>query len=530
MADLSDSTNWSELDAGNNKTSPNGWPEGMMPSGVNDSARNDKGALKRFWDRINPVQNITPASGLWQFNTANAAYPTAYVNGEVYSFNPIGSSLSGDQFQVNALGAKPIYKRVESGGGYVPIGIQDIIENLAPLLIYNAGANAGAGAFVLQNPWLPTTSDGAGGLSVPGNITAGGNLAVTGGSGTFGGNLQAQQITATGAGNFVGFTDRTTGALWEWYADNGVAHLYQGGDWLGINAANGNLTVTGTYLYLDNSIGTVNGSGGGPFLYADPGAIAFHLGPTNNAFLFQNSSGADVATLTSAGNLTLTGSLSVNGNINTSGQFTGVSLSVSGNSALNTLSVSGGLTANAIGATSLQLNGGGSSVLNVPNGGIQVAGQSTFLQGINIGTSIDISGLSPITNTGNTWYHSASGFLTDYAVQANNAGTAFYAPNGNVVCVSLTQSSDARLKTNIADSRIGLDAILGLTPKTFRRIASPEREELGLIAQEVAAALPQAVTMNEHDERLGIDYAPITAALINAVQQLAARVATLEAK
>ena len=67
MADLSDNTNWFETDASNNKAPPNGWPEGMMPSGVNDTARGDKGALKRFWDRINPVQTITPASGVWTF-------------------------------------------------------------------------------------------------------------------------------------------------------------------------------------------------------------------------------------------------------------------------------------------------------------------------------------------------------------------------------------------------------------------------------------------------------------------------------
>ena len=58
MAELSDNTNWFETDASNNKAPPNGWPEGMMPSGVNDTARGDKGALKRFWDRINPVQVV----------------------------------------------------------------------------------------------------------------------------------------------------------------------------------------------------------------------------------------------------------------------------------------------------------------------------------------------------------------------------------------------------------------------------------------------------------------------------------------
>ena len=95
MADLSDNTNWFETDASNNKASPNGWPEGMMPSGVNDTARGDKGALKRFWDRINPVQLITPSAGVWTFATSNTAYPASYVNGEVYCFCARVGSVTG---------------------------------------------------------------------------------------------------------------------------------------------------------------------------------------------------------------------------------------------------------------------------------------------------------------------------------------------------------------------------------------------------------------------------------------------------
>jgi hypothetical protein len=114
------------------------------------------------------------------------------------------------------------------------------------------------------------------------------------------------------------------------------------------------------------------------------------------------------------------------------------------------------------------------------------------------------------------------------------AGSAVvYARNGGMSAAAFNVVSDARLKAKIANSAIGLDAILGLAPRTFRRIATPEREELGLVAQEVAAVLPHAVATIEHeddDHRLAIDYAPITAALINAVKELTGRIVTLEAK
>jgi hypothetical protein len=416
MPDISDNTNWFETDASNNKSPPAGWPEGQMPSTVNDCARANMGALKRFWDRVNPVQVVTPASGLWTFTTGNAAYPTAYMDGEIYTFRAGAVSATGDNFQVNALGAKPIYRSVH--GNVVTIGVEDIAGNAAPVLIYNELLNSGAGGFILTNPFVPIVGDGAGGASVGGNLSVGSNLTVAG-TGTF-----QQSITIGG-------------------------------------------------LTLQNSAG-----------------VLFTPSP-----------------FTSGSNVTVDGNLTVSGQATFQQSIT-------------------------IGGLMLQNNAGALYTPGALSSGSTITGAAATITGGAAVGSLSIPGLGAITNNTNTWYSTSSGFLTGYAVQANNSGTAFYAPNGNVVCVSLTQSSDARLKTDIADSDIGLAAILGLAPKTFRRIAAPDREELGLIAQDVATTLPQAVaTIEMGDEpHLGIDFAPITAALINAVKQLAERVIALEAK
>jgi hypothetical protein len=179
MADLSDNTNWFETDASNNKGPPNGWPEGMMPSGVNDTARADKGALKRFWDKINPVQVITPSGGVYTFATSNPAYPTAYVDGEVYAFLPGSGSIGGDAFRVNALGAHPIWKRVWTGG-WTPIIGSDIAAGSPAYLIYGSALNSGSGVFILFNPFVPIDGDGAGGISAAGNISAAGGISAAG--------------------------------------------------------------------------------------------------------------------------------------------------------------------------------------------------------------------------------------------------------------------------------------------------------------------------------------------------------------
>jgi hypothetical protein len=243
MAELSDNTNWFETDASNNKGPPNGWPEGMMPSAVNDTARSDKGALKRFWDRINPVQTVVPASGIWTFVTSNPAYPTAYVDGEVYSFTAGNISVGGDQFQVNALPAKPIWKRIFVSPFWTPIIAQDIFTSLRPQLVYDTLLNSGAGAFILLNPFVPIYGDGAGGISVASNVSAS--------------NVSASSVTVNGSGLAVyvpagliqtdyngsssgGIAIRATGGAIESDYAGGTAFYAPNGNFVGVN-----ITVSG---------------------------------------------------------------------------------------------------------------------------------------------------------------------------------------------------------------------------------------------------------------------------------------------
>ena len=234
MAELSDNTNWFETDASNNKAPPNGWPEGMMPSGVNDTARGDKGALKRFWDRINPVQTIAPASGLWQFTTANSAYPTGYVDGEIYSFKATAFSVGGDQFQVNALGVKPIWRL-----NGTPIIAQDIVSSGAPQIIYQAALNGGAGAFLLLNPAVSIYGDGTGGISAAGGINTGGGISAAG----------LIQTTYNGSGSGGEAIYATAGGI---RSDAGGTALY---------LPNGNLVCQGVVANSQVACQTVNASG-----------------------------------------------------------------------------------------------------------------------------------------------------------------------------------------------------------------------------------------------------------------------------
>jgi hypothetical protein len=61
---MSEVSSWSPTDASNNLTPPDGWPEGMQPSGVNDVGRMMMGAIKRMYDVVaGQIANCMPLGG-----------------------------------------------------------------------------------------------------------------------------------------------------------------------------------------------------------------------------------------------------------------------------------------------------------------------------------------------------------------------------------------------------------------------------------------------------------------------------------
>jgi len=581
MADLSSSTNWSEIDASNNLASPNGWPEGMMPSGVNDSARNDKGALKRFWNRANPVQQITPAGNVWTFTTGNPTYPTAYVEGEIFRFRAGADNAAGASFQVNALGAKPIYKRLPVSPYWGPVVVGDIVNQTYVTLIYQSSLNAGAGAFVLVNPFLYLQGD-ATGLSVPGNLGVTGNTTLSGQLHTVGATTLDSSLVVGGA----------TGL-------NGTLQV-NGGGAAALNVTSGGGSIAGG-LSVGQALtvgGLINGHQLGPCGIAYPAFgghnIAYQWNGTNLysyvdcnnvgalAFLSQPASFGALTvtggyTQSGTGANTFTGGVIMSGGLNVTGGglqalgMTGTSLTLSGggSSVLNV--TSGGISvAGASTFPSLTLSGGGAAVLNVPNGGITVAGSSTFNGGITT-TNLTASGTATAqtlqingNGTVNGGFSVGGNIGTNGFIQINGGGTALHllagdivsdagsgyfgksnataltvvgagnaainVTNGGVTASGFNLSSDIRLKTKVKSWEQGLDAIRLLRPISFEwagELRPDSLRHVSFAAQSVGEILPEAVS--EVRDLLRLDSHVIVCALVNAVQELCDRIIALEA-
>jgi hypothetical protein len=143
MADIG-ASNWNETDANNSDAAPDGFAEGMAPSGVNNGARAMMGAVKRFWNRINAVKTTGGTTSAYTL-TYDVA-PAAYANGEIISFVVNATNAAAATINVNALGAVPF--RLFGGNLLAGALITDQITQ--------ARYNSSAGAFdILTSPgWV----------------------------------------------------------------------------------------------------------------------------------------------------------------------------------------------------------------------------------------------------------------------------------------------------------------------------------------------------------------------------------------
>ena len=164
-------------------------------------------------------------------------------------------------------------------------------------------------------------------------------------------------------------------------------------------------------------------------------------------------------------------------------------------------------------AADIQLDAGGADIK------FNNAGTYHF----NIGQSSNDTVLTQCVNDADIKFNGQDGGsgITALTLDMSEAGAATF--NNNV-----TAYSDERLKSNIETIEGGLDKVEKLRGVTYTR---DERDNIGVIAQEVEKVLPEIVlTADDMMGTKSVDYSRITAVLIEAVKELSARVKELEDK
>jgi len=109
-------SNWNEDDNANTTAAPDGAPEGMAPSGVNNVLRAHQGALKRFYNWTSP--KITGGSGT-AYALSYAVAPGALVDGMTHLVQFNAPNGNAPTLNVNSLGAIPIH--YYSAGTWRPV-------------------------------------------------------------------------------------------------------------------------------------------------------------------------------------------------------------------------------------------------------------------------------------------------------------------------------------------------------------------------------------------------------------------------
>ena len=328
-------------------------------------------------------------------------------------------------------------------------------------------------------------------------VDAGDAAAVSSATGAAAASADSLYLARTG-GNMTGFitlhANPTTGA----HASNKT--YVDAGDTATLSAATGAAASSAASLYLARTGGAMTGF------------VTLHANPTdgnhasNKAYVDAAFSAIGSSYLSTGGG-TLTGPLTINANLGVSGSL--------GVTTVNAQSINtGDVSLNSVYTGSQYY----SQILKS-----DVGGYINFLQMYH----------TPSVETGVAF---AVGFPGSYVTwKMTNTGNAF-AVNGAWV-----DSSDGRVKKNQRDITNALSKVSKLMGKTFWRADSPNMGDkkvyqAGLIAQEVRAVLPEAVEFTgpppdcdpEGEDFLAMNYNAVTALLVNAINELAARVIQLE--
>jgi len=196
-----------------------------------------------------------------------------------------------------------------------------------------------------------------------------------------------------------------------------------------------------------------------------------------------------------------------------------------------------------IGTTSpdvdLEISDGGSSYLRVTSTdnsqiGIDLVRAGTSNSDFRIANnggilefqqSLDINGSTPTALLGLTTVASrpnATALNLDLGISGKRWRDVYI--TGGVM-----SSSDRRLKQEIESIQYGLNEVLKLKPVQYTWKSNPEKEDLGLIAQDVERVIPQVVgTPQNSDDHYSINYTELIPVMIKAIQELSEQVDALK--
>ncbi|NVK86272.1 MAG: tail fiber domain-containing protein [Cytophagia bacterium] len=164
---------------------------------------------------------------------------------------------------------------------------------------------------------------------------------------------------------------------------------------------------------------------------------------------------------------------------------------------------------------------------------VNISGSNVYSGDFNLsssaGTGIRMYGAADFNNDGSSVY-------SHIALDGQNNNHIYLDGNGNgdftgtITAVALNQTSDARLKKNVTTLTSGLSMVNRLRGVRYNwKDESRPEAKIGFIAQEIEEVLPELV-VTKADGFKAVNYAEMTAVLVEAVKELSAQVDALKAE
>jgi hypothetical protein len=133
------------------------------------------------------------------------------------------------------------------------------------------------------------------------------------------------------------------------------------------------------------------------------------------------------------------------------------------------------------------------------------------------------------TTDANMYIAKNSGYSNSNFISFYVAGTKVGGIVTNGTTTAYNTSSDQRLKENIADADDAGSKIDAIQVRKFDWKADGSHQDYGMIAQELQAVAPEAVSGDpDSEEMMGVDYSKLVPMMLKEIQSLRARVSELE--